>query len=214
MSISPWIALFIPRVMMIGGTPAYATPSPLIRPIAAPRPITSGTIQTSDVVAAVREERRQHCGAGEVRRNREVDAAGQHAQGLTHADEPDERGGDQNRADVVIARKPGCLDGADQKEHDREHERQDNRAVLTQCVGDRLPHRCDLVWIIELNVTATIRISPWKKVLQNDVRFSANTRIGISRKAIAPMIELAADPFPPKMLVPPITTAATEARMN
>ena len=38
--------------------------------------------------------------------------------------------------------------------------------------------------------------------------------IGIIRNAIAPTIELAAEPFPPKMLVPPRTTAAIELRMN
>src|ERR1700743_1021358 len=68
--------------------------------------------------------------------------------------------------------------------------------------------------MIELNVTATIRIRPWKNVPQKDVRFNANTKIGISRNAIAPIIELAAEPLPPKMLVPPMTPAATEARMN
>ncbi len=37
----------------------------------------------------------------------------------------------------------------------------------------------------------------------------------MSRKAMAPMIEARGrSPCPPKMLVPPITTAATELRMN
>ena len=34
-------------------------------------------------------------------------------------------------------------------------------------------------------------------MLQNDVRFSAKTRSGIIRNAIAPTIELAAEPLPP-----------------